>query len=183
MAYHREEWKWWKRSRRSRRSLARSDCLLHGSRETSKVSLPMVGNRQPWEGDKPQVTERAFEESDAGIVPKKSAKTWVTPVESVEGRAAAKGKPVARKAPPAQDGTGALTCLQRVGERAKGKPKDKWTNLLNHIKVPLLTEAYQRLRRRAAPGVDGVTWEEYGAHLSERLVDLQDRIHRGNYHP
>jgi RNA-directed DNA polymerase len=160
-----------------RMSLAREPGDLEGA------SLPMVGDRQPWEGDKPQVTERAFEESDAGIVPKKSAKTWVTPVESVEGRAAAKGKSVARNAPPAQDGIGALTELQRIGERAKRKPKEKWTNLLNHIKVPLLTEAYHRLRKRAAPGVDSVTWEEYGERLSERLPDLQDRIHRGSYHP
>ena len=49
--------------------------------------------------------------------------------------------------------------------------------------MPLLKEAYQRLRKRAAPGVDGVTWAEYGEHLDERLRDLQDRIHRGSYHP
>lgn len=40
------------------------------------------------------------------------------PVEAVEGRAAAKGKSAARNAPPAQDGQGALTALQRIGERA-----------------------------------------------------------------
>jgi RNA-directed DNA polymerase len=101
----------------------------------------------------------------------------------VEGRAAAKGKSAARNALPAQDGTGALTWLQRIGKRAKQKPKDKWTNLLSHLKAPLLAEAYQRLRKRAAPGVDEVTWEEYGERLDERLLDLQDRIHRGSYHP
>jgi hypothetical protein len=67
-------------------SLAREPGDLEGA------SLPMVGDRQPWEGDKPQATERAYEESDAGIVPRKPAKTWVTPVELVEGRAAAKGR-------------------------------------------------------------------------------------------
>ena len=49
--------------------------------------------------------------------------------------------------------------------------------------MPLLKEAYQRLRKHAAPGVDGITWEEYGEHLDARLLDLQDRIHRGSYHP
>jgi group II intron reverse transcriptase/maturase len=145
--------------------------------------MPMVGARQPREGDKPQAAERAVEESDAGIVPKKPAKTRVTPVESVEGRAAAEGKSAARNAPPAQDGSGALTWLQRIGERAKQKPKEKWTNLLSYIKAPLLKEAYQRLRKNAATGVDEVTWVEYGERLDERLKDLQDRIHRGSYHP
>jgi RNA-directed DNA polymerase len=49
--------------------------------------------------------------------------------------------------------------------------------------VPLLKEAYQRLRRDAATGVDKVTWAEYGERLDARLNDLQDRIHRGSYHP
>jgi group II intron reverse transcriptase/maturase len=147
------------------------------------ASPSMVDGRQPREGDEPQSAEQGFEESDAAIVPKKPAKTRVTPVESVEGRAKAEWKSAARNALPAQDGTSALTALQRIGERAKQKPKDKWTNLLGHIKVPLLAEAYQRLRKRAAPGVDEVTWEEYGERLDERLVDLQDRIHRGSYHP
>jgi group II intron reverse transcriptase/maturase len=36
--------------------------------------------------------------------------------------------------------------------------------------------------KRAAAGVDGVTWEEYGRTLEERLADLHGRIHRGAYH-
>ena len=98
------------------------------------ASPPMVDGRQPREGDEPQAAIQIVEESDEGIVPRKSAKTWVTPVESVEGRPEAKGKSAARDAPPAQDGQGALTFLQRVGERAKQKPKEKWTNLLSHVK-------------------------------------------------
>jgi RNA-directed DNA polymerase len=147
------------------------------------ASSSMVDGRQPQEGDEPQAAERALEESDAGVVSKKPAKTRVTPVEQVERRTAAKGKSAARNAPPTQGGTGALTFLQQIGERARQRPKEKWTNLLSHIKVPLLREAYQRLRKAAAAGVDGVSWEEYGEHLDERLLDLQDRIQRGSYHP
>jgi group II intron reverse transcriptase/maturase len=117
------------------------------------------------------------------MVPKKSSKTWVTPVEAVEGRAAAEGKSVARNASPTLGGSDALTFLQRIGQRAKDKPKEKWTNLLNHIRAPLLAAAYQRLRRNAAAGVDEVTWAEYGERLDERLRDLEQRVHRGNYHP
>ena len=83
------------------------------------ASLPIVGSRQPREGDEPYAAAQAVEESDAVIVPKKSAKTRVTPVESMEGRAAAKGKSAARNALPAQYGAGALTSLQPIGKQAK----------------------------------------------------------------
>ncbi len=38
-----------------------------------------------------------------------------------------------------------------------------------------------RLRPKAAPGVDGVTWEAYGQDLEENLLDLHRRLHRGSY--
>jgi RNA-directed DNA polymerase len=147
------------------------------------ASPSVVDGRQRREGQKPQSAQYASEKSDAGMVPKKSAKTRVTPVESAEGKAAAKGKSTARNASSAQDESDALTHLQWIGKRAKEKPEEKFTNLLSHIKLPLLSEAYNRLRKRAAAGVDGVTWAEYGESLEERLLDLQDRVHRGSYHP
>lgn len=143
----------------------------------------VVRTRQLHEGTTPYDAAASDEESDEGMVPKKSAKTWVTPVESMEGRPEAEGKSAARNASPTQDGTDALTFLQRIGQRAKDRPEEQLTNLLSHIKVPLLREAYLRVRRNAATGVDGVTWQEYGEHLDARLLDLQDRVHRGNYHP
>ena len=117
----------------------------------------MVRSRQRREGDEPQSVQYASEKSDEGMVLRKPAKTRVTPVESVEGRPEAEGKSAARNACPAQDGGDALTALRWIGKRAKEKPKEQFTNLLSHIKVPLLKEAYLRLRKRAAPGVDGVT--------------------------
>ena len=160
-----------------RKSPARESGDLDGA------SRSVVGRKRSREGNEPQSARASNEESDAGMVPQKSAKTRVTPVESMEGRPSAEGKSAARNAPPTQSGTSALTCLQRIGERAKRKPKEKWTNLLSQVRVPLLASAYQSLRKQAAPGVDDVTWEEYGEHLDERLTDLQDRIHRGSYHP
>jgi group II intron reverse transcriptase/maturase len=147
------------------------------------ASSSMVGERQPRKGDEPQPAVQTVEESDARIVPGKSSNTRVTPVEEMEGRRAAKGKPAERNAPRAQDRKSALTDLARVGERAARKPKERFVNLLNHIRMPLLKEAYSRLRRNAAAGVDGETWRSYGEGLEDRLADLQDRIHRGNYHP
>lgn len=159
--------------------------LLSGRkpRDLGEASPSMVDGRQVREGGEPQAVLQSSEESDATMVPEKSSKTWVTPVEAMEGRVKAEGKPAARNVSPAQDGQDTLTALQRVGKRAKEKPEEKLTNLLSHIKVPLLNEAYQRLEKHAATGVDKVTWFEYGERLDERLRDLQDRIHRGSYHP
>jgi len=166
-----------KSSASSQQPLAREPGDLGGA------LAPVVGAGRPGQGEEPQSLERAAEGSDAGVVPQRPAKTWVTPVESVEGRPAAEGKSARRNAPPTQRGTGALTALERIGQRAKDKPAEKWTNLLSHLRVPLLEEAYRRLHKHAAAGVDAVTWAEYGERLGERLRDLEDRIHRGSYHP
>jgi group II intron reverse transcriptase/maturase len=52
---------------------------------------------------------------------------------------------------------------------------------LHHVDVGLLRQAYLWLKRDAAAGVDGVTWEEYGRSLEASLADLHGRIHRGAY--
>ena len=45
----------------------------------------------------------------------------------------------------------------------------------------LLTEAYSWLKRDAAPGVDGQTWQGYKQNLEVNLAELHSRIHRGTY--
>jgi group II intron reverse transcriptase/maturase len=137
---------------------------------------------QAEQGDKPQPPLNA-EKSDEAVVAKSPAKTWVTPVESEERRAEAEGKSAPRNAHSTQGEEGALTFLERIGSKAIARDGEKFTNLLSHVKVPLLRAAYTRLSKKAAPGVDGVSWQEYGVQLEERLADLQDRIHRGSYHP
>lgn len=167
-----------KSSARQHQPLAREPGDLAGA------SLPVVGGRQTGEGYKPQSLEYAGEESDEPIVPKKPANSRVTPEESVEGRGEAKGKPARGDARQAQDWTNrAPTVPERVGTRARQDKKERFNNLLSHIKAPLLHEAYLRLRSDAAAGVDGQTWEDYGEGIDERLRDLQDRVHRGSYHP
>jgi group II intron reverse transcriptase/maturase len=68
-----------------------------------------------------------------------------------------------------------------VRETARKNGKLKFTALLHPVTVELLRESYYRLKRQVAPGVDGVTWQEYGEGLEGRLTDLHGRIHRGAY--
>jgi RNA-directed DNA polymerase len=118
------------------------------------------------------------------IVPEKSAKTRVTPVESMEGRGAAKEKLASGNARRLRGRGSAPTEARRAGSRGKPRAKGgKYTNLFCHLKVVQLREAYLRLRQEASAGVDRVTWAEYGQGLEIRLRDLQERLHRGSYHP
>jgi len=53
--------------------------------------------------------------------------------------------------------------------------------LLHHVTTEALRESSYALKRKAAPGVDGVTWKEYATGLEDRLKDLHGRVHRGAY--
>jgi RNA-directed DNA polymerase len=57
----------------------------------------------------------------------------------------------------------------------------RFTALLHHVDVDRLRAAYRALKPKAAPGVDGVTWEDYGVDLENNLKDLHARVHRGAY--
>jgi hypothetical protein len=41
---------------------------------------------------------------------------------------------------------------------------------------------FYALKRKVAPGVDGVTWQDYETELEPRLEDLHRRVHRKNDH-
>ena len=71
--------------------------------------------------------------------------------------------------------------LDRVRERARQGKKERFTALLHHVTVDLLRMAYLKLKRDAAPGVDGTTWHECGQGLEAKLGDLHGRLHRGAY--
>ena len=73
--------------------------------------------------------------------------------------------------------------LERVRNAARQRKKEKFTALLHHISFETLEVAFYALKRKAAPGVDGVTWQEYEADLERRLIDLHGRVHRGAYRP
>jgi group II intron reverse transcriptase/maturase len=74
-----------------------------------------------------------------------------------------------------------LTGLQRVRRTAKEDKQIRFTALLHHLTVDMLRESFLNLKRKAAPGIDGQTWEQYGRNLEEKLVDLHGRVHRGAY--
>ena len=73
------------------------------------------------------------------------------------------------------------TQLQQIAQQAVCYPKMVFTTLAHRIDVDWLREAYRRTRKDAAPGVDGVTAEEYGENLEENLRDLHERLRTRRY--
>jgi retron-type reverse transcriptase len=71
--------------------------------------------------------------------------------------------------------------LDRVRQAARQRKKEKFTALLHHVTVDLLRDAFLALKRRAAPGVDGVTWQDYEANLVGNLQELHAKVHSGSY--
>ena len=121
-------------------------------------------------------------ESHNGVVPTKQPnESPGGPQEVVEGRPLTKEnaeEPNPCRTPSRESGSSGL---DRVRQAAKGDQRLRFTALLHHVNIELLGSSYQHLKRTAAAGVDGVTWQDYGDGLEARLADLHGRIHRGAY--
>ena len=101
--------------------------------------------------------------------------------EPVEPRAGTKGNAGQQNAHRAQDRESASNALDRIRRVARERKKEKFTSLFHHISVELLEEAFYELKKNAAPGADGLTWQEYETGLERNLGDLYARLHRGAY--
>jgi RNA-directed DNA polymerase len=122
-------------------------------------------------------------QSDRPVVPAKSPNNvGASTTEGMEGRGLAKGNPSPHNALRAQHRVGAPSVLARVRQVAERDKQVRFTTLLHHVyNIEHLKAAYFALKRDAAPGVDGETWEHYGQALEENLADLSGRLKRGAY--
>src|SRR5438093_8580312 len=122
------------------------------------------------------------EKSDSAIVAMKPANKAGQPAaEQAERRVEAEGNMAESRTRRTPSRESVLQGLDRVRQAAKAKKKERFTALLHHVTVDLLKDAYSWLKRDAAPGVDGLTWQAYGQDLEANLVDLHAHVHRGAY--
>jgi hypothetical protein len=98
-----------------------------------------------------------------------------------EGRAQMKENTVQSNMHPTQSGKGMSQGLDGVRKAARERRQERFTSLLHNLNVDLLRDSFYALQRKAAPGVDGVRWQEYETGLEDRLIDLHGRVHRGAY--
>ena len=101
--------------------------------------------------------------------------------ESVEGRRPAKGNTDRQNAFRTQSRTDAPSALDRVRRVAARQKDAKFTALLHHVTIDRLRAAFLSIKRKAAAGVDGMTWQHYATDLESNLQDLHARVHRGAY--
>jgi group II intron reverse transcriptase/maturase len=120
--------------------------------------------------------------SDSPVLPAKRSNNAASAVaETVEGRGLPEGNTASKTRPGHSAGQDAPSALDRVRDIAVKDKDAQFTALLHHVDVDRLRAAYRALRPKAAPGVDGVTWQDYGRDLEGNLRDLHARVHRGSY--
>ena len=120
--------------------------------------------------------------SDSAVVAgKPTNKAGQPAAEPVEPRAEAKGNANQHSTRRAQDRESVSQALERIRHVARQRKKERFTSLFHHISVELLRLAFFDLKRDAAPGVDGLTWQDYEADLDRKIEDLHARVHRGAY--
>src|SRR6185369_6328925 len=101
--------------------------------------------------------------------------------ELVERRAGAEGNAGQDRTRRAQDRASVSKGLDHVRHVARQRKKERFTALLHHVTPNRLRTAFFALKRQAAPGVDGLTWQAYEADLDRRIEGLHERVHRGAY--
>jgi RNA-directed DNA polymerase len=155
---------------------------MHENRETSEMPEANLRDRPAGEGKSRTARVHVFEESDSGKVPMNHSNKSGKPLaESEEGRPLIKENTHQSSMHSTQGEARMSQGLAGVRKAARERKEMKFTALLHHLTAPLLRESFYSLKRKAAPGADGVTWEEYESGLEDRLTDLHSRVHRGAY--
>jgi RNA-directed DNA polymerase len=110
-----------------------------------------------------------LEESDCAILPMKLTNNEdKTSAEPAEGRAQTKENDAQPHTRPTQGRVRVSQGLGGVRQKARASKQERFTALLHHLTIDLLRESYFALQRSAAPGVDGVSWQQYEQGLPSR---------------
>ncbi len=161
---------------------------MHENREISST---------PWSDDQgrsakatsPNADRHVPEKSDGVVVPVNQPNQGGKPSAEVgEGRAQTRENIVQSHRHPTQSGKRMSQGLDGVRKAAKERKQERFTALLHHLNVDLLRDSFYALQRKASPGVDGVTWQEYETGLEDRLVEAAGRgkardLHVPGLHP
>lgn len=124
-----------------------------------------------------------YGKSDRSIVSRKSPnKVTSVAAEEMEKRDLAKGNLRRQNAFRTQGRADVQSALKRIRLAARRDKKGQLTALYHHVSNPaFLREAFYAIRRKAASGIDGVTWDAYHEDLEANLQDLSERLKRGAY--
>ena len=76
-----------------------------------------------------------------------------------------------------------MSQLAPVREAASKDKKQTFTALLHQVSPELLLISFYKLKRQAAKGIDGQTWQNFEENLDNNIIDLHTRIQSGQYRP
>jgi group II intron reverse transcriptase/maturase len=74
------------------------------------------------------------------------------------------------------------TFLRAIADKARRAPNHQFGDLYRHLNDQGLRASFYLLRKDAASGVDGVTFQEYEKNLEANLVQLVERLKAKSYH-
>lgn len=115
--------------------------------------------------------------SDCLIVPLKRGK----PQYPVEERMAAEERMPMRDTGGTQRPADVYTKLRHISAKAKQEPGTAFTSLAHLLNEKVLSDSFERLKKEASAGIDGVTWQEYAADKERLLSALLGRMKAGTY--
>jgi RNA-directed DNA polymerase len=122
------------------------------------------------------------EQSDSPIVPRKPANKAAQAVaEPAEGSGGTKRNADLQSTVRTQSRDAVSQAQGRIRDAVNRNKKERLTALLHHVDIDCLRQAFFSLKKRAAPGVDEVTWDQYAERLEGNLEDLHARVHAGAY--
>jgi len=75
------------------------------------------------------------------------------------------------------------TSLHVIANAARKDKTKRFRSLYSLFNRVLLEEAYRKLNKDAATGIDDVTWEDYGQNLTENIIKLEERLKQKRYWP
>ena len=142
---------------------------MHENREISSA---------PWSNDQGRSAKAmnrtadmyVLEKSDCAVIPVNQLnKEGRLSAEAGEGRAQTKENIVPSHMHPTQSGKRMSQGLDGVRKAARERKQEQLTALLHHLSVELLRNSFYTLQRKASPGIDGVTWQEYETGLEDRF--------------
>jgi len=153
-------------------------------RENRETSCPPPGQSEgrvgKAVGQKPAM--HGHEESDRPILPAKLPNKTGGPVaEVMEGRGLVKENTDQQNTLRTQRREGVHSALDRVRKAAQRNNAERFSALFHHVTPERLWEAFFSIKKKAAPGIDGVTWAQYEQDLDSNIADLHARLHRGAY--
>src|ERR1035441_2293007 len=130
---------------------------MHENREISSTPL-LVEEGRSAKAINHNADMHVLEKSHCAVVPVNQPNKGANAL--AEGRAQMKENTVQPNMHLTQSGKRMSQGLDGVRKAARERRQERFTSLLHHLNVDLLRDSFYALQRKAAPGVDGVTWQE-----------------------